>query len=545
MKKFLFALLLLPNLLFSQDIESLYSIADSLIMIDSNAAALKIYQKILKLNPEDSSRIYTSLGKVYINLGDADSSEYFLNQAFNVNTSNAETYAQMSRLLFSEEEIDSALMFIESARVLKDSAYYDALEAGYLMANDSLSRAYELLNAALSKEPENNLALYFLAFLYAKVNMLDSALITIDFALEQKQDAKSYSLKAKILSGLERYSDAIAEINKALEKKPDNADYVTIKADILLELEQYQEMLDLVKPLLKKSPELYYYAALGFYNLEEVDSALAYIDEAKKIDKKNSLYYYMACLIYYDEQKYNEAYIEILAAIDLEPTNVEYYAWAASCKIMLNTDKNVYSLDDKFAELNQSNMKKMTKMVKSPTSKYYFPKLKSKFQTDMSTLGYDEFFMLYYGYSQQPNFSGYSNTNPQIVNAYNNEDFETCIKLAFSQLERYPTSLSSYLYIANSYFYLGDYVNALKYIIPYHGFMKSIWATGDGMSKESAIIITSVADEYSLLNYLGYSSGRQELLTEKKHSYDVIYFSDGDYNGKIYFNIDTFFRKKF
>ncbi len=544
MKKLFFLMLLFPTLLFGQDIEQLYKRADSLSSILKYDEAISLYQQILSKNKD--IKIYNALGKAYIDKGDVDSAEYFLNKSLDLSTDNPDAYAELARVCIARNQMDSAIIFIESARTIKDSAYYDALEASVLILNDSLSTAYDYVVEALDKEPNNSLGLYFMAFLYGKVGLLDSALIFVDKAIAEKKDPKYYNLKANILTAQERYTDAIFTIDKAIELSPDDFEYVKSKAEILIDLDQYNDVLSLLRGHIKPyDSDVYYYLILGFYYLDNIDSAVYYLNEAKKNDPKNPLFYYFSGLMNYDIKDYDKAYSDMLAAIELSPYEVSYYAWAASSKIMMNTDSTIFDINENFAELKQSNMKKMSKMIKSPKNKYYFPKLKSRFDADMSSLGYDEYFMLYYGYSQQPSFSGYSSANPQIANAYNNDDYETCIRLGLNELRLHPTSLSTYLFLANSYYSLGDYENALKYIIPYHGFVKAITKTGDGQSEETAWIVTSVSDEYSLMNYLGYTVGRQELKTGKKHNYDVLYYTDGDYTNAVYFNIDTFFGKKF
>ena len=242
-------------------------------------------------------------------------------------------------------------------------------------------------------------------------------------------------------------------------------------------------------------------------------------------------------------KNYENAYLNFKAAIDLNPNEPDYFYLYCESKILMNTDSTIFDINNKFFDLNQANMRKMEKMTKSKRSKYYFPKLLAQFSSNPTSLSLDEYFMFYYGNSFRKSFSGYNNSDPKIAASFEDKNYNECIKLSKDFIDSHPTSIVSYYYLANSYYLLKKYNLAMKYLIPYYGFIYSILATGDGMSKKTAFIITSVVDEYSILQFYNVTFAGQKLLRVKRHNYDVIYYMENKKKNSMYFNIDSFYGK--
>jgi hypothetical protein len=72
-----------------------------------------------------------------------------------------------------------------------------------------------------------------------------------------------------------------------------------------------------------------------------------------------------------------------------------------------------------------------------------------------------------------------------------------------------------------------------------NGLMKSILASGNGRTLETAFVVISVEEEYAVLRHYRLASGTQELVTAKGHSYDVLTAqTDTHEEATVYFNID-------
>jgi len=74
----------------------------------------------------------------------------------------------------------------------------------------------------------------------------------------------------------------------------------------------------------------------------------------------------------------------------------------------------------------------------------------------------------------------------------------------------------------------------------FDGLIKSITASGDGKTAETAFVVISTDEEYVLLNFLGYRATNQSLITQNGHSYDRMTAINPKTNETVtyFFNID-------
>jgi hypothetical protein len=71
------------------------------------------------------------------------------------------------------------------------------------------------------------------------------------------------------------------------------------------------------------------------------------------------------------------------------------------------------------------------------------------------------------------------------------------------------------------------------------GLMRSILASGNGRSFETAFVVISVEEEYAVLRHYRLASGKQSLVTAEGHSYDVLTaHTDSHEEATVFFNID-------
>ena len=547
--KNIFSLLILVFLFstgFSQDISELFLKGDSLYELEKYEQAASYFEKIIQID-NTNTKAYNSLSDCIASNGDIDSAINLLNMAIEIDPKYADGYAGLSTLYFLNERIDTSVVLIKKARKLNpDTAIYPILEGINYMYHITLDTALTMFEIAAEIDPDYSLAKYYIAYVYQSAEILDSALKYVNIAISQKDDdADYYKLKAEIYYSLFRFSDAMFEIDKALELEPKNEEFFLAKAEIYLSLEQYSDVVRISLPFVKKkyNADFYYYAIIGYYNLDMVDSALVYINEAHKFDPANDLFYYVEGYMYYTNEDYCNALLCFNAAININPDEGDYYYLSCYSKVYLNTDSTILDYNENFYDIHIDNMKKMKKWSGSEKNKYYYQKLLAKFEYQPTTLSIDEYFMLYFGNALQDNFSGYSNSNPAIAQAFEDSNYKQCISIGKSFIEDHPTSISAYFYIANSYFMLGQAELSLKYLTIYYGFVQGILSTGNGDTKETAFIVSSITDEYTVLQFEEFSYAGQALVKGKKQNFDVLYYIDEDVKREMYFNIDLFFGK--
>lgn len=74
----------------------------------------------------------------------------------------------------------------------------------------------------------------------------------------------------------------------------------------------------------------------------------------------------------------------------------------------------------------------------------------------------------------------------------------------------------------------------------FQNLLKSIGASGDGKTMESAFIVISIDEEYAWLNFMGLRSAGQQKVEENGHNYDKMMAKDPktDQSSTYYFNVD-------
>lgn len=519
--------------------------ADSLKNAEEYELAIKLYSQVSLADPKNT-KILHDLAFCYYNLELIDAAIDTLKKAIQIDKNNPENYELLSEIYSYTGDYDKASINIKKAIQIKpDTAMYHIKQGSIFLMADDLENALYSFQTSLKYDQYNSMTYYLISYVYDEANYLDSALKYINIALNFEEKGDFYKLKADIFYSQSRFTDAIFEINKAIAIDGKKPEYLLSKAEIYSQLDQYRDVIKLISPYLKDySQDFYHYAIVSYFNLGMSDSAFYYLNYALKHDPQNDIFHYLQGYINYVNNDYNNAYINFLAAIELNPSNVDYFYMICNSKILLNTDSTTLDFNNKFYEFNLDNMKQMKKLYKSKKSKYYYPKLLSKFNIDPTSLSLDEYFMFYFGHSFQKSFSGYTNSNPQIATEFDNQNYEECITIAQEFLTDHPCSPTTYFYLANSYYMLGDYNKTITYLTVYYGFINSIMATGEGTSKENAMIVISTSDEYAVFQFNNLQFAGQELVSNKKNYYDILYYYSNNVKQKMYFNIDLYFGKK-
>jgi hypothetical protein len=77
----------------------------------------------------------------------------------------------------------------------------------------------------------------------------------------------------------------------------------------------------------------------------------------------------------------------------------------------------------------------------------------------------------------------------------------------------------------------------------FRGLLQSITGSGDGKSLATAYVVISTHEEYVVLQVMGLKPGRQSLVHDGAHSYDLMEVTDeSNHPVKLYFNVDIPFK---
>ena len=124
--------------------------------------------------------------------------------------------------------------------------------------------------------------------------------------------------------------------------------------------------------------------------------------------------------------------------------------------------------------------------------------------------------------------------------ALNAEEFDLALESAEKILAKNFVEMNAQFaaYVANRELGHGDKATFHKFV--FDGLVKSITASGDGKTAETAFVVISTDEEYVLLNFLGLRPSGQSLITRNGHSFDRMTALNSKTNETVvyFFNID-------
>jgi hypothetical protein len=130
----------------------------------------------------------------------------------------------------------------------------------------------------------------------------------------------------------------------------------------------------------------------------------------------------------------------------------------------------------------------------------------------------------------------------QIKAAFESKHFETVIALSDPLLAKCPIDIPTHYYRAFALGHTGRIEEGRVHYLWFEGLIKSILASGDGKTAETAYVTISVAEEYSVLSYLGLKIKSQGL--DSKVARDRFMVEDERRNQfEVWFNPEAHFAR--
>jgi len=199
-------------------------------------------------------------------------------------------------------------------------------------------------------------------------------------------------------------------------------------------------------------------------------------------------------------------------------------------------------------EFRTPDSKDIKDKITDSLSPFYYPLMLELFQHYPENLSADDYFYLYYGSAFMEGFSGYRSvmSDNQIYSGFNSKktDYVELRYLFEAYLEMYPVNPEALMYYGFVLDRLGLNNEASSIYSRLSQLMQVILQSGDGMSEKTAYHVTSVRDEYIILEYLNYSMVGQSLLSSDEGVFDLMKIGpNADNIDGVYFNISLFFGK--
>lgn len=148
--------------------------------------------------------------------------------------------------------------------------------------------------------------------------------------------------------------------------------------------------------------------------------------------------------------------------------------------------------------------------------------LLQRFRVADSTLSVQDIQAVYYGSAFYGYLAGALNMT-ELNGIYYKKGHQGLASYLDDYLSSAPVDINAILFRMSAAHETNDTITFNRYIWMYRQLCQALFATGDGDSKETAIHVVNVADEYALMNYvMDLQVGMQTLLTSGHDMFDVI-----------------------
>lgn len=216
----------------------------------------------------------------------------------------------------------------------------------------------------------------------------------------------------------------------------------------------------------------------------------------------------------------------------------------ASCS---TSKKTTTHKRDTAVATNAPDYKQIKKEIKSKDSEFYYPELLRRFEAADTTLTAEHMYYFYYGTATRPDYIPYKPSNYDALHKAlekenpEEKDWKEAARVIDEQLKTDPTNIRFHLYkqivYENLYGHESEKAfDAYKQVVM---LLSAVTSTGDGRSKETALHVICVTDEYGIMDVFGLSPKQQSLVHDDNgQSYDVMDLEENEYGlESMYFNI--------
>jgi len=288
-----------------------------------------------------------------------------------------------------------------------------------------------------------------------------------------------------------------------------------------------------------------------FAHILDFDKAIEYYNKAISIKKEADTYFSLGN-VYSEKKDYDKAIEMFKKGISLKPNSPKEYFYLSYLYNEKNNGiyvilyaKKAAQLGDTLAQqfltdnemLWEDNFEKpdyeqIKLNIENKQSNFYYSKLWDRFQQGDSTMTIEEKRYLYYGYVFHKKYSPYANAHDyKQVNAILNKEkptkkeWEKLVSLLSTSLSAEPFSCKYLYYQRIAYKALNKSIDADKNLKKIRTIVDALLSTGDGLSKETAIHVIAVSNEYDYLFLNDLSMKSQALING---GYDVLYLQPNE-----------------
>jgi tetratricopeptide (TPR) repeat protein len=445
----------------------------------------------------------------------------------------------------------------ESRNTLYEYLKHDSLSARAwncvgltFLLQENYDSALYYFHVALNADPDYLDAAFNLGRAHSSLGSYPEALAYFQhYALSNPDASAVWTAIARIYEQQGIYDSALYFVNNAVEKNPDDLDAIGQRMFINMILENYELCEKDARYLLSIMPQdltAIYCLAFSLMESGDYDESINHIQQGIELAPKLAAFYSLMSRILTRKGNFIESGMFISRAIELAPQEPGNYLIKAENSILGLTIPSILLAGPwppRFRTIKSPEISNLDKYISDRKNIYYYKTLENKFFNDFRSLGLDQFFMLYYGQTISEAYSPYTTNSRNIADSIHSlvkaERYTEAGDLGAKWLENNLSAISIYWLTGISYLDAGNKLKADEFFYKYEGFIASMLATGDGEGPESAFIVVSTTEEYTLMEYLGFKVSGQFLSEHNGHYFDILSgITPSGQEKQVYFNID-------
>ena len=548
-KTILFFLVIVLDVLcvWAQDISELLSQAQDFYEQGNYQAAILKYTAVISKDPNNKQAIM-ELGDSFLAMGDTSEAVSFFKKAIDLYPNDLEGYRRLAYFYFYSNKFQESFDVLRKAYLKnQENPKAKALYAvGYLIYGKEDST--KILVDQLLKDKIDPQAFLILAEGYASLEKYEKSIDFINKAIEiDSLNDLFFYLRSEYNLQLDKLDQALFDINKAIDLNPRKIDYYLALLSIYYSKQDFFQASKKGKELFYQVRDSNFYILVitaMWYNNEPIDTIIKYLDEAIARIPAGSLWYLKGYILK-ENAKYDDAVIYFKKALDKDPWDVDYTKEYILARLIANSkglNEDLY-----FKNYNSFNLKKLKNGVKRKKSKYNYFILLDKLSQDPLSLDLEEYLHLYVGVAIQKDYNPKQREKSYyyLDSLLEKKKYNDLIVYSYKLLNNDPSNIAVYYFLSVVFYGLGNLEEFRENYAKYLGFVMAIRGTGDGQTRNTALLSACSIDEIKVLYFLGYDQIFSERVEEQyKGHFLKKYFIARDGQMFIYYFLTDLYKKR-
>lgn len=293
------------------------------------------FESALKSKPK-APTLLTGLAEVLSKTGETAAAKDLLENAIQIAPDDADAHFQLGLLYVETGYFEDAIAHLDiAATAMPEDSAPLTLKARALMGSQNLSQAEAVFLAALTRNPRDPEAHYFLSELYFETGAVMKALASLETLLTLMPDhQKAIHTLGFTYFQLSRFKEALPFLEKEQTQNPTNTELQLQIAICLTETGDSPSAIRMLDTLLQNTPaDVSLFCAKGMAQLKAktYKEAMETFKQASKTDPAHYLPFHYMGMLFLETKRYDDAIKAYSKALSIDPENHDLHVALGSC----------------------------------------------------------------------------------------------------------------------------------------------------------------------------------------------------------------------